>query len=71
MDRNLKTGDRSVNRNSGRAALTMAIGIVMLLGWTIAMLGMEKAPGWSHLFLTLGVFLLILGIVLSDRGGDA
>jgi len=42
----------------------------MLLGWTIGMAVTERAPGWMHLFLTLGVFLLILGIVLLDARGD-
>ena len=42
----------------------------MLLGWTIGMAVTERAPGWMHVFLTLGVFLLILGIVLSDVRGN-
>ena len=36
--------------------------IVMLVGWAIATFFFE-APGWVHLFLTLGVTMLIWRIV--------
>ena len=36
--------------------------VVMLIGWAIATFFFE-APGWVHLFLTLGVTLLIWRIV--------
>jgi hypothetical protein len=37
-------------------------GIVMLLGWAIWTFFFE-APGWVHLFLTLGVTIIIWRIV--------
>ena len=70
MDRNLPPASGSVNQRSPRATLALSAGILMLLGWTIGMAMTERAPGWMHLFLTLGVFLLILGIVLGDAGGN-
>lgn len=36
--------------------------VVMLIGWAIATFFFE-APGWVHLFLTLGVTMLIWRIV--------
>ena len=35
---------------------------IMLIGWAIATFAFS-GPGWVHLFLTLGVFLLIWRIV--------
>ena len=40
--------------------------IVMLVLWAIAALVMQ-GPGWVHLFLTLGVSLLIYRIVARDN----
>ena len=51
--------------------MVLGVGVLMLLGWTTGMLMMARAPGWLHLFLTLGVFLTVLGIVLGDTRGDA
>lgn len=46
--------------------LAIPIAIVMLVLWAVAT--WFEGPGWVHLFLTLGVFLLIYGIVVR---GDA
>lgn len=45
--------------------LTLVAGIVMLVVWgglTVA----TEAPGWVHLLLTAGVFLIIWRIVVRD-----
>jgi predicted phage tail protein len=42
--------------------LRIAAAIVMLIVWAIGALVMQ-GPGWIHLLLTLGVSLLIYGIV--------
>lgn len=45
--------------------LTLLAGIVMLVVWgglTVA----TEAPGWIHLLLTAGVFLVIWRIVVRD-----
>jgi hypothetical protein len=46
--------------------------LVLLLIWAIAALVLE-GPGWVHLLLTVGVSLLIYGIVMrsSQRAEDA
>ncbi len=43
--------------------LTIA-GVTMLVGWAWITFT-TTAPGWVHLFLTLGVFLVIWRIVVS------
>ena len=43
--------------------------IVMLLGWAIAALVLQ-GPGWIHLFLTIGVSLLIYRIVVRGSPKD-
>ena len=43
-------------------ALAIPLGVLMLVFWTASVLLFET-PGWVHLFLTLGVFFLIWGIV--------
>ena len=48
------------------AALAIPVGIVMLVFWTISILTVET-PGWMHLLLTVGVTLVIYGVV---RRGD-
>jgi uncharacterized membrane protein len=57
----------------------MDIGIVaavlMLVAWAVATFTTE-APGWIHILLTMGVFLLIYRIVVRgtrgvDRGGKS
>ena len=40
----------------------IVVGILMLVGWAISAL-MFSGPGWVHLFLTLGVTILIWRIV--------
>jgi hypothetical protein len=42
--------------------------IVMLIVWAIATF-MFEAPGWIHLLLTVGVFLLIYRIVVRGTAG--
>lgn len=46
----------------------LPLGIVMLVGWAVWTFAYAPAPGWVHLFLTLGVFLVIWAIVAR---GDA
>ena len=41
--------------------------IVMLAGWAVWTFAFD-APGWAHIFLTVGVFLLIYRIVVSTSG---
>ena len=48
--------------------LGIVAGIVMLAGWAIATFFFD-APGWVHLFLTLGVTLLIWRIVVRGTPG--
>jgi hypothetical protein len=38
--------------------------LAMLVVWSVATFALPAAPGWVHLFLTLGVFLLIGRIVV-------
>lgn len=45
------------------ASLAVPIGLVMLVAWGVATFVYE-APGWVHLLLTAGVFLVIYGIVV-------
>ena len=47
-----------------RAAFPAAI--LMLVGWAVWTFAFAPAPGWVHLFLTVGVFLLIWAIVARD-----
>lgn len=44
------------------AALAIPVGVLMLVFWAISILTIET-PGWMHLLLTLGVFLVIWGVV--------
>ena len=50
--------------------LGIVIGIVMLIVWAVATFAFE-APGWLHLLLTVGVFLIIYRIVIrgTSSGG--
>jgi uncharacterized membrane protein len=43
--------------------------LVLLLIWAIAAL-VEEGPGWVHLLLTIGVSLLIYGIVVRSSHKD-
>jgi uncharacterized membrane protein len=45
------------------AKLGVPLALVMLAGWAVATFAFE-APGWVHMFLTLGVFLLIYALVV-------
>lgn len=42
--------------------LAMPLGLVMLIVWGVATVMLEP-PGWVHGLLTVGVFLVIWGIV--------
>ena len=46
--------------------LAFPLAIVMLVGWAVWTFVYDPAPGWVHLFLTAGVFLLIWGVVARD-----
>ena len=48
--------------------LAIPLGLILLVVWAVATFAFS-GPGWVHLFLTLGVFLVIWGIVA--RGGGA
>ena len=54
--------ERSDRPRGGIAALAIPVGVLMLVFWFVSILTIET-PGWMHLFLTLGVFLVIWGIV--------
>ena len=43
--------------------------IAMLVVWAVGTFAFE-APGWLHLLLTIGVFLLIWRIVVRDTPGS-
>lgn len=47
-----------------QAAFPLAI--VMLVGWAVWTFAYAPAPGWVHLLLTVGVFLLVWAIVARD-----
>ena len=38
----------------------------MLVGWAVWTFAFAPAPGWVHMLLTVGVFLLIWAIVARD-----
>lgn len=46
----------------------IVVALLMLAGWAVAAFAFA-APGWVHIFLTVGVFLLIYRIVV--RGDPA
>jgi hypothetical protein len=60
----------SSSDTSGKAyrAALIPVAILMLVFWAIMTFAFE-GPGWVHIFLSLGVFLLIWGVV--ERGGGA
>jgi uncharacterized membrane protein len=47
-------------------AALIPVAILMLVFWAIMAFAFD-GPGWVHIFLSLGVFLLIWGVV--QRGG--
>ncbi len=55
---NLPTMQNQVNL----AKVGIPLALLMLAGWGVATFAFE-APGWVHLILTAGVFLLIYAIV--------
>jgi uncharacterized membrane protein len=44
------------------ATLAIPLGIIMLVVWAVATFALS-GPGWVHILLTLGVFMVIWGIV--------
>lgn len=50
-----------------QAAFPLAL--VMLVAWAVWTFAFAPAPGWVHLLLTLGVFLLVWAIVARDDAG--
>lgn len=48
-----------------------ALAVGLLVAWAVATFGFAPAPGWVHLLLTAGVFLLVYGPVARATGGDA
>ena len=48
----------------------LAAAIVMLIVWAVGTFALD-APGWIHLLLTVGVFLLIwrIAVVTAGRSG--
>lgn len=52
-------------RRMYRAAM-IPVAILMLIFWAVMTFAFD-GPGWVHIFLSLGVFLLIWGI--TERGG--
>lgn len=64
--------ERSDRPRGTIAALAIPVGVLMLVFWFVAILTIET-PGWMHIFLTLGVFFVIWGIVArgtpTPKGG--
>jgi len=50
-------------RKFNLATIGVPLSLVMLTVWAVATFGFE-APGWVHVLLTAGVFLLIYSIVV-------
>lgn len=63
-----KTSTSPTARGSALHRAAIPASLVMLVGWAVWTFAFDPAPGWVHLFLTLGVFLLIWGIVARDDG---
>ena len=57
--------------NGKLAKIGVPLSLVVLAGWAVATF-MYEAPGWIHMLLTGGVFLLIYSIVVRGTpGADA
>jgi hypothetical protein len=56
-------GRRAVRGTTTTDRVLIAAAIAMLIVWTVWTFVINDAPGWVHLFLTVGVFLLIWRIV--------
>src|SRR4051812_5337636 len=64
---NLRTDAIQVNSRGGTMDLGILVGIALIVIWGIGALAFE-APGWIHLLLTVGVFVVIWRIVVrGDR----
>ncbi len=55
-----------VFRSDGDMDLGLIAGVVMLIGWAISTFGFN-GPGWVHLFLSVGVFLVIWRYSVLNR----
>ena len=61
--RNVPTSNERVNMPAlSKARIGMITGIACIVIWAIAALGFD-APGYVHLLLSVGLFLLMWGIV--------
>lgn len=56
-------------KRSFRAAI-IPVAILMLIFWGVMTFALG-GPGWVHIFLSLGVFLLIWGVTVRGSGGRA
>ena len=48
--------------------LGLVAGIAMLAVWAVGTFVINDAPGWLHLLLTFGVFLVIWRVVVRGTG---
>jgi hypothetical protein len=62
-----ETGQFASAHREARMDIGILIGIALIVIWAIGAFGFD-APGWIHLLLTLGVFVVIWRIVVrGDR----
>ena len=45
-----------------------ALALLMLAAWAYVTFALAPAPGWVHLLLTAGVFLLLYRVVVRGTG---
>jgi hypothetical protein len=45
-------------------------GVAMLIGWAVLTFGMRSTHGWIHIFLTVGVTLIIYRIVVRGTAAQ-
>jgi uncharacterized membrane protein len=69
-DGNLPGVTNPVNSIEPHMNLAIVGAIAMLVVWVVGALVLQ-GPGWIHLLLTLGVSLLIYGIVARDESRDS
>ena len=61
------TDANRTGQTKSRAIPALISGAVLLVIWAYVTIT-TVAPGWVHILLTAGVFLLIYGIALRDPG---
>ena len=54
---------RAVPERPARMDRWTAVGLLLLVAWAVPTFAFAPAPGWVHLLLTAGVFLVIYGAV--------